>query len=196
VAAFLEALQRNTNVRKLELDNNNLDDGLLGAIIGALLERTVDIYSLDLSGNTFADQGADALAQFLSKTSSLRALSLAGNRIGDLGAAALAASLPTSLHDVDLSRNLIGDAGAEALLAAISNGAFVRVNTCTRTGSPTHPAPTGSSTGWFSSRACGRCVTWSWTTTKSLTPVPPASRTSSRNPRTTSFASWTCWATP
>jgi hypothetical protein len=123
--SFLQALVANVNVRKLELESLQLDDAMIQAIVNALIDRSVDLYSLELTNQNFGDDGADAVAAFLAKTSSLRSLSLARNHIGDIGVVAIANALPPSLHEIDLSWNVIGDKGVEALLQAVTHGSMV-----------------------------------------------------------------------
>ena len=125
--SFLTALAGNVNVRKIELENLQLDDAMVKAIVNALIDRSMDLYSLELTNQNFGDDGADAVAAFLAKTSSLRSISLARNHIGDIGVAAIANALPPSLHEVDLSWNSIGDKGVEALMQAVTHGSMVRV---------------------------------------------------------------------
>eukprot|EP00045_Choanoeca_perplexa_P003684 m.32678 g.32678 ORF g.32678 m.32678 type:complete len:349 (-) comp12170_c0_seq2:121-1167(-) len=124
--SFLQALSANVNVRKVEMENLELDDNMVKALVDALIDRSVDLYSLEITNQNFGDDGADAIAAFLAKTSSLRSLSLARNHIGDVGVTSIANALPPSLHELDLSWNSIGDTGVEALLQAVIQGSMIR----------------------------------------------------------------------
>lgn len=78
--------------------------------------------TIDLSFNTIKNQGAKAIAVYLTQTLSLERLNLRGNNISEVGASKIAQALygQSTLKHLDLSCNPIGDEGvskiAETLL--------------------------------------------------------------------------------
>ncbi|EGD74053.1 hypothetical protein PTSG_05745 [Salpingoeca rosetta] len=118
--AFVAALAENRDVRKVELADNAFGDEGVQKVMGALLQRELDLYSLELEHNDITDAGLEAVVEFLRKSSALRKLKLGHNALTDAGASLLAEALPNQLHELDLSFNNIGDAGLLSLLHAAS----------------------------------------------------------------------------
>lgn len=80
---LLQALQRNTCLKRLDLSYNKIGD------IGAKdLAANKILYTLNLGGNRIGDPGAKDLAA----NTTLRVLDMSNNSIGDLGTTALAAN--------------------------------------------------------------------------------------------------------
>lgn len=124
---FCGALQSNRYVRKLEIEDATLDDAMIDMLMDALISRSIDLYSLELTSLQFGDAGAQSVSEFLDKTSALRNLKLARNSIGDAGASAIASHMPASLHELDLSNNKVSDTGLINLITAAQDGALVRL---------------------------------------------------------------------
>lgn len=76
------------------------------------------LQKLDLTQNSLADAGINALVPFLSKLARLRSLSLISNGVTDSGVKQLGSSLTklhSSLRELDFSSNSFGALGTEAL---------------------------------------------------------------------------------
>ena len=143
VALLAKALQHNTQIRKLELDGNNISDA--GAEILAALSRECPSFeSLSIIGNQITAKGAAALAKSLFKK-----IDLGANPIGDgVGQLALAPRLKElgadecqvtdegarqlfnskTLTLIDLSTNKITGSCLEGL--ASTNGVLERLILC------------------------------------------------------------------
>ncbi|CAO3563710.1 unnamed protein product [Mortierella alpina] len=87
----------------------------------ALTEGLSRLTSLDLSGNSIGDKGAQALSEALKINSTVTTLNLGSNSIGANGAQALSEALKTNstLTTLRLSFSTIGDKGAQALSEAL-----------------------------------------------------------------------------
>jgi Ran GTPase-activating protein (RanGAP) involved in mRNA processing and transport len=76
---------------------------------------------LELNWNEISDVGAGHLAQVLLENAVLKSLSLASNAIGDRGVVAIAEALPSdlALQYLNISSNQVEDAGAKVLAQAL-----------------------------------------------------------------------------
>lgn len=118
---FVEALLGNQYVRKVELSDNGFGDEGVTKVMSALVQRELDLYSLEIVSNGVTDAGIPAIVEFLRKSSALRSLKLARNSITDTGASLIADSLPRQLHELDLSWNDVADTGFLSLLHAAAD---------------------------------------------------------------------------
>ena len=118
---FVEALLGNQYVRKVELSDNGFGDEAVTKVMSALVQRELDLYSLEIVSNGVTDAGIPAIVEFLRKSSALRSLKLARNSITDTGASLIADSLPRQLHELDLSWNDVADTGFLSLLHAAAD---------------------------------------------------------------------------
>jgi len=139
ILELAKALETNSALKTLVLDNNSIDDAGAMALAKAL-ETNSALTGLRLRGNSIGDVGMQALVEALVKAlekknartilctlqtiadvletnNTLMKLDLNDRRIGDAGAQALAEALKTNeaLTELYLSDNSIGDAGAQAL---------------------------------------------------------------------------------
>ena len=124
-----EALETNTTLTDLILDNNKIGDEGAKAIAEALKTNTT-LINLKLSTNIIGDEGAYALAEALKTNTTLTDLILDNNKIGDEGAKAIAEALKTNttLINLKLSTNIIGDEGANALAEALKTNTTTKLN--------------------------------------------------------------------
>jgi hypothetical protein len=101
------------NLEKLDLSNNDIDDGKILGINELLFSRTPKLTNIDLSDNRIGARGAAAISHM----NNLITLSLSWNQIGDVGALAIAeSSHMNSLQSLSLCGNQIKDDGAIAIV--------------------------------------------------------------------------------
>mmetsp|Transcript_32348 Transcript_32348/g.47473 ORF Transcript_32348/g.47473 Transcript_32348/m.47473 type:complete len:414 (-) Transcript_32348:102-1343(-) len=118
--AFAEALEENSHLEKLGLEQNAIEnDG--ACALGVALIRNNSLAKLELGGNDIGPIGADALAKGLRHNHRLGVLGLAGNDIQDEGATFIAEALRLNdtLFWLCLGRNQIGAHGAKSIADAI-----------------------------------------------------------------------------
>jgi hypothetical protein len=125
--ALAMALQTNTTLTQLDLDVNELGAESSKAM-GEALKMNTTLTQLSLNSNQLGDAGGCALAMALQTNTTLTQLSLGGNELGDEGGMALADALSgRTMHWLDLSSNRISSSTWDAIAMAASKGAFDRV---------------------------------------------------------------------
>jgi hypothetical protein len=123
-----EALQCNTNLVVLFLDNNEITASGMKVLAPAIASHPA-LEFVYLSYNAIGCGGAVALAAALrenSSSSKLQVLKLSDCGIGLTGARALAEALPASLHTLTLDGNHIQTAGATAFAEALKKNAALK----------------------------------------------------------------------
>ena len=119
-----------SDLKRLDLDRNQIGDRGLAALARCLSRRCVQLQVFNCEGNQVGDAGASALAAALQRGgATLEVLSLSNNAIGDAGAAALSKALTglSSLATFGLSGNPVGEQGLSSLAAALAGGAAPRL---------------------------------------------------------------------
>ncbi len=120
--AIVEALKKNTSIKRMDFGQNNINDE--GAeIIAGLITETSSLVSIGLCCNRISDKGMIVLATALEQNQSVRDFSVGSNQIGNAGAIALANTmkLNKNLVHLNLFNNKIGDLGAIALIDALGS---------------------------------------------------------------------------
>jgi Ran GTPase-activating protein (RanGAP) involved in mRNA processing and transport len=121
-------LQFTPNMRRLELENNEIEEVGCGAAMAALMRhRSRDMSGtalqyLGLNYNRVSDSGCEKLSELADALTHMESLCLASNEIGPYGSAALARAFKRweYLRWLNLSRNPLGDSGIHALLDELS----------------------------------------------------------------------------
>jgi Ran GTPase-activating protein (RanGAP) involved in mRNA processing and transport len=130
--SLAEALTSNTQLTTLSLWQNNIGDVGVIALSALLLNMRGKLQLLDLSDNSFSDDGAEAIGNALCGNSRLQLLYLFGNQIQSKGAQAIAKPLIEKnalLQQLFLNDNNIGDEGAWSLgLAMKANPKLQRID--------------------------------------------------------------------
>jgi Ran GTPase-activating protein (RanGAP) involved in mRNA processing and transport len=118
-----EAMKKNARLKKLQLDNNRIDDAAMIELADAMCGHG-GLQSLDLDYNYISDKGAAAIAKVLvQQETSMREIHLRYNRIGKAGAFVLAKALwrNKSLESLSLHGNTqIGAAGGAEFAKALA----------------------------------------------------------------------------
>lgn len=117
-AVLAQALGSNTTLNSLHICCGRVD----GAVAMAdALQRNSTLKKLDLNRNDIGDDGAEVLLGSLKFNRTLTTLDLSDNRISITGAAALAEVLRfnRTLKEINFSINFISDDGAQMLLDAL-----------------------------------------------------------------------------
>lgn len=122
VAELGEALQANTHVFKVELQENKI--GLEGVkSLTKVVKDKETIQVVNLAGNKIGAEGGKEVAQMLRECKSLEELRLGGNELGDDGAREIAHALQEangSLRILSLDNNSIGDDGTKELASVLT----------------------------------------------------------------------------
>ncbi|CAE7832700.1 NLRC3 [Symbiodinium sp. KB8] len=96
--------------------------------IAAVLKRDLSIKSIDLSGNSLGDEGAEALAAALQVNKSVNSIRMSFGNIRLEGAKAVAAALErnTSVTSIDISAHNMGDEEAKVIAAALKTNQSIK----------------------------------------------------------------------
>ena len=115
------AIAKNTNIKVLNLYNNNISHQGIKHLADALKKNNTPLQKLSLGGNNIGDEGAGCIANMLAVNKTLQWINLSLNNIGDKGAESIATSLPekTGIQGIWLDNNKIGNEGAKKLVDAL-----------------------------------------------------------------------------
>ena len=115
-------LSRNSEIKQLWLEGNNLSSQCIAAIADAL-KKCTNISVLSLRDNNITEEVADVLSEALSKNSNLQQLYLGNNYLHDRGVIKITKALNTTeyLLTLDLMNNNISEAAADALASVITS---------------------------------------------------------------------------
>ena len=121
IHALSQVLTVNTSLTTLDLSGNSFGDDGATSLSQALAANT-SLTTLNLSLNFIGAEGATSLSQALAVNTSLTTLYLSHNSISNAGATSLSQALEvnTSLTTLDLSHNSIGAEGATSLSQALA----------------------------------------------------------------------------
>jgi hypothetical protein len=129
--AIVGGLVRNTTLLHLDLSHNRIGDGGATALGVVLLQKDLELQSLDLGDNEIRAAGAQAIGDGLAVTRTLRTLSLRLNRLGDLGGETLLDGVRgnTTLATLDVSNNELSTESARVIAEmAAENGTLLTLN--------------------------------------------------------------------
>ena len=109
-AAVAAALERNTTLTSLTIENTRLTD-VGGVAVAGALERNTTLTELNLAHNHLASLSAEALARMLERNTTLTSLDLSGNFFGEVAGVAFARALErnTTLTALNLAFNGLGE---------------------------------------------------------------------------------------
>ena len=115
-------LSRNSQIKQLWLEGNNLSSQCIATIANAL-KKCTKISVLSLRDNNITEEVADVLSEALSKNSNLQQLYLGNNYLHDREVMKITEALNTTdyLLTLDLMNNNISEAAADALGSVITS---------------------------------------------------------------------------
>ena len=113
----LEALATVSTLRTIYIRENQLEGTASGKAFGEVVRANPSIVAIDLRGNHWGDDGAEAMEGALAEAMSLRNLNVAFSQLGVAGAKVFGRVLKANqvLEEVDLRFNAIGEEGAMAI---------------------------------------------------------------------------------
>ena len=120
VKAIAAVLKRDLSIKSIDLSGNSLDDEGAEALAAAL-QVNKSVNSISMSMGNIRLEGAKAVAAALERNTSVTSIDISAHNMGDEEAKVIAAALKTnqSIKHIDLSHNSIGLTGGEALAAAL-----------------------------------------------------------------------------
>ncbi|XP_063723252.1 leucine-rich repeat-containing protein 74A-like isoform X2 [Symsagittifera roscoffensis] len=125
--AIAVALVTNTSVVKLDLSDNNIEEG--GALaIAEMLKENFYIAELSLADNAIGEAGMTAVSEIMRSNPSLTTVCLSGCELDDSMALIIGDAIEKmqKVEVLDLSHNKLGDKSAEALSKGISESMSLR----------------------------------------------------------------------
>ena len=118
ITAMCDSIKPDTTVKKLTISNCGITSSGIKRVTETLSDFNHSLKKLDVSSNFFSNDGAEAIADYLSKSSILCELNVSHTGITNLGAVnisnALKVNTTSNLKKLDISHNVVSDDGAVA----------------------------------------------------------------------------------